>query len=330
MLLNVFLLLVGFVLLIKGADFFVEGSAAVAKKFHVPSVIIGLTIVAMGTSAPELAVSITAGMAGNNEIAISNVIGSNMFNLLMVIGVCSAILPMNVDKSILKKEFPFVLFTQALLLIFCVNAFMGSWFGNVDGQNVLSRVEGIVLVLMFLGFMVNVVMTTLKGQKNQEAAAEEEENDGKKPLHPLLSVVYIVGGAAAIVYGGDLVVDSASFIASAFGFSSTFIGLTVVAMGTSLPELVTSITAIRKGENDLALGNVLGSNLFNVLFVLAISTSLTPIAVLNDNIIDLIFLVVVSFVVYLFCLSKRKVSRVEGVSMVAVYLFYTVYLLIRA
>lgn len=327
MLWNVLLLLVGFVLLIKGADFFVEGSAAVAKKFHVPSVIIGLTIVAMGTSAPELAVSITAGLAGNNEIAISNVIGSNLFNLLMVIGVCAAILPMNVDKSILKKEFPFVLIIQALLLLFCTNKFMGPVFGNLDGQNVLSRVEGIVLIVLFVCFMINIVCTTLKSRKN---TAEDDGDDNKKDLHPALCILYIVGGAAAIVYGGDLVVDSATYIATAFGFSSTFIGLTVVAMGTSLPELVTSITAIKKNENDLALGNVLGSNLFNILFVLAVSTSLTPIAVLTENIIDLAFLVVISIIAYLFCCSKKKVSRVEGLGMVAAYLAYTVYLLIRA
>ena len=154
-----------------------------------------------------------------------------------------------------------------------------------------------------------------------------EENE--KNIGLIMSIIYIVGGAAAIVYGGDLVVDSASYIATAFGFSQTFIGLTVVAIGTSLPELVTSITAIRKGENDLALGNVLGSNLFNILFVLALSTSLTPTAVLNDNIIDLIFLVVASGIVYLFCLGKQKVSRLEGITMTGMYVFYTVYLLMR-
>lgn len=324
MLANVLLLVIGFVLLVKGADFFVEGSASVAKRFKVPSIIIGLTIVAMGTSAPELAVSVAAGLAGNNEIAISNVIGSNVFNLLVVVGICSAILPMNVDKSILKKEFPFVLVIQALLLLFCANAFMGNIFGNVDGKNVLSRVEGIIMLILFLAFMVNMVLTTLKSRKEADTEEENEKNIGL-----IMSIIYIVGGAAAIVYGGDLVVDSASYIATAFGFSQTFIGLTVVAIGTSLPELVTSITAIKKGENDLALGNVLGSNLFNILFVLALSTCLTPIAVLNNNIIDLIFLVVASGIVYLFCLGKQKVSRVEGITMTGMYVFYTVYLLMR-
>ncbi|MDD6571284.1 MAG: calcium/sodium antiporter [Thermoflexaceae bacterium] len=324
MLLNLLLLVVGFVLLVKGADFFVEGSAAVARTFRVPSIIIGLTIVAMGTSAPELAVSVTAGLAGKNEIAISNVIGSNVFNLLVVVGACAAILPMNVDRKILKKEFPFVLIIQAVLLFFCANSFMGKIFGNVNGQNVLSRLEGIILVILFLAFMINMVLETLKSRK--ETAAEEEE---EKKLGILISIVYIVGGAAAIVYGGDLVVDSASFIAETFGFSQTFIGLTVVAIGTSLPELVTSLTAIHKGENDLALGNVLGSNLFNILFVLALSTTLTPIKVLGNNIIDLIFLVVVSGLVYVFCLGKQKVSRMEGVTMVGIYIFYTVYLLMR-
>lgn len=324
MLINLLLLVVGFVLLIKGADFFVEGSASVAKTFKVPSIIIGLTIVAMGTSAPELAVSITAGLAGNNEIAISNVIGSNIFNLLVVIGVCAAILPMNVDKGILKKEFPFVLIIQAVLLFFCVNSFMGNAFGNMNGGNVLSRLEGIVLVILFILFMINMVLSTLKSRKESVQEDEEEKNIGL-----FLSLIYIVGGALAIIYGGDLVVDCASYIATEFGFSQTFIGLTVVAMGTSLPELVTSITAIRKGENDLALGNVLGSNLFNIMFVLALSATLTPIAVLGYNIIDLAFLVIVSGIVYVFCFNKQKVSRMEGISMVVIYAFYTVYLLMR-
>lgn len=326
MLENLLLLIVGFILLVKGADFFVEGSAAVAKIFKVPSIIIGLTIVAMGTSAPELAVSVTAGLAGNNEIAISNVIGSNVFNLLVVVGVCAAVLPMNVEKSILKKEFPYVLIVQALLLFFCVNAFMGEVFGNVNGANVLSRVEGIVMIIIFIAFLVNMILTTLKSRKE---AVEEQTEEEEKKLHPALCLVYIVGGIAAVVFGGDVVVDSASYIASAFGFSQTFIGLTVVAVGTSLPELVTSLAAIKKGENDLALGNVLGSNLFNILLVLALSASLTPIAVLSANIIDLVFLVVSSVVVYAFCLGKQKVSRLEGVIMVLMYVFYTVYLLMR-
>ncbi len=326
MLVNCLLLVVGFVLLVKGADFFVEGSSAVAKRFNVPSIIIGLTIVAMGTSAPELAVSITAGMAGNNEIAISNVIGSNVFNLLMVVGACAAILPMNVSKDILKKQFPFAMFIQALLLFFCVNKFMGNTFGVVDGNNVLSRVEGIILILLFVVFMADMIITTLKSRKD----VTEEEQEDENQLGILLSIVYIVGGAAAIVYGGDTVVNCASEIATAFGMSQTFIGLTIVAVGTSLPELVTSLTAIKKGENDLALGNVIGSNVFNVLFVLAISTTLTPIAVLDSNIIDLVILVIVSAIVYIFCVGKNKVSKVEGISMVAMYVFYTVYLLIRA
>lgn len=324
MLVNVLLLVVGFVLLVKGADFFVEGSASVARKFKVPSIIIGLTIVAMGTSAPELAVSVTAGLAGNNEIAISNVIGSNVFNLLVVVGICAAVLPMNVDKGILKKEFPMVLGIQALLLFFCMNAFMGNVFGNVDGQNVLSRVEGIILMILFLMFVINMVITTLKSRKD---AKEEETNE--KELGTIVSLVYIIGGIMAIVFGGDLVVDCASKIAIEFGFSQTFVGLTVVAVGTSLPELVTSLAAIRKGENDLALGNVLGSNLFNIMLVLALSTTLTPIAVLDNNIIDLIFLVVASGIVYVFCLGKQKVSRVEGFIMTGMYVFYTVYLLMR-
>lgn len=324
MFVQVLLLLIGFVLLIKGADFFVEGCSSVARQLKVPSLIIGLTIVAMGTSAPELAVSITAGIAGSNEIAISNVIGSNIFNLLMVVGVCGAVMPMNVDNNVLKREFPLVLGVQALLLFFCVNSFMGPVFGNVDGTNVLSRAEGVVLVVVFIGFIYYTVKSALQSRKDN---TDEEEF---KVLKPWVSAVFIIGGALGIVLGGDFVVDSATFIASEFGLSQTFIGLTVVAMGTSLPELVTSLTAIKKGENDLALGNVLGSNLFNILFVLAMSTTLTPIVVLQQNVIDLAFLVVISIVVFFMAKGKRQVSRKEGLFMIAAYFAYTAYLIMRA
>lgn len=313
------LLLVGFVLLVKGADYFVEGSASIAKKLKVPSIIIGLTIVALGTSAPELAVSITAGFAGNNELAISNVIGSNVFNLLMVVGICAAFVPMAVKPSILKVEFPFVILIEAMLLFFCANGFI------TGSANVLSRLESAVFVGMFVGFMAYMIISALKARK---AGANQEEEEIKARSIPL-SILFVIGGAAAIVVGGDLVVDNASLIAVQFGMSQTFIGLTIVAMGTSLPELVTSLVAMKKGENDLAIGNVVGSNIFNILFVLAVSSVLSPIAVINDNIIDAAFLLVISIMTYVFALDKKKISRVEGMVMVASYLAYTAYLIMR-
>ena len=257
--LNILLLLVGFVLLIKGADFFVDCSSSIAKLLKIPSVVIGLTIVAMGTSAPEAAVSVSAGIQGSNEIAISNVVGSNIFNMLVVVGACALIKPFTLDKTILKRDFPVNIAASVLLLVF---AFIGSALGVIDG---------IVMLVLMIAYITWLVIAAMK---NREESSEEI-----KTLSPVVSVIFIIGGIAAIIFGGNLVVENAKAIASAMGLSETFIGLTIVAVGTSLPELVTSIVASRIGENGLALGNVVGSNIFNLLFILGISSSITPIAV---------------------------------------------------
>ena len=248
------LLLVGFVLLIKGADYFVEASSSVAKSLRVPSIIIGLTIVAFGTSAPELAVSVTAAMEGNNDIAVGNVIGSNLFNLLVVLGACGLILPIKVKLR--WDYFATVIVTVVLAVL-------------IGFDLKLGRADGILLLLLFLIF---IGMTVRDALVNRIQSNEEFE-----VLSPLRCVVYITGGLAAIVFGGDLVVDNASKIAASFGLSQNLIGLTIVALGTSLPELVTSVVASRKGENGLAIGNVIGSNLFNILMVLALSAAISPI-----------------------------------------------------
>lgn len=304
------LLLVGFVLLIKGADYFVEGSSSVAKLLKVPSVIIGLTIVAMGTSAPEAAVSITAGLNGSNAIALGNVVGSNIFNLLMVLGLCAVVNPVPVEKSFIKRDFPMTIGASFLLLLF---AFTGMQVGHLEG--------GIMLVL-FAGFILLMVRSALQGR----AEASEEEI---KVLSPLMSLIYIVGGLIAVVFGGDMVVDSATAIAQSLGLSENFIALTIVAMGTSLPELVTSLVASRKGECGLAVGNVVGSNLFNILLVLGMSCALSPIAVGMENLIDIAFSILVHFIMLAFCASGDKIKRSEGVIAVAVYFAYMIFLFIR-
>ncbi len=306
-LLNILLLLVGFVLLIKGADFFVDGSSSVAKLLKVPSVVIGLTIVAMGTSAPEAAVSITAGIAGSNEIAISNVVGSNIFNMLVVVGVCAAMKPFVLDKTILKRDFPVNIGANAILL------------GMMLVGSVLSRFNGVVMLILMALYITWLVVSAIK---NREESAEEI-----KTLSPILSIVYIIGGLAAVVFGGDLVVDNATVIAKAMGWSETFIGLTIIAIGTSLPELVTSIVASKKGENGLALGNVVGSNIFNLMFILGLSSSISPIAVDSRAITNTIFLLVMTVLMYILCVSRKKLGRVEGFVMVSLYVAYTVYLL---
>ena len=311
---NISLLVAGFAALIKGADFFVDGSAALARTFKVPGVIIGLTIVAMGTSAPELAVSTSAAVEGSNEIAISNVTGSNIFNLLAVLGVCAIIRPLPIDRGIVKRDFPFsIAVTLAVLAAAGFNVFFGavpfdSPFTKEVG--VISRPLGIVLLAVFAAYLVLLIFMARK---------DRTEGIDKEPMAVWKSLILIVVGVACIILGGQLVVNNARDIAASFGMSETLIGLTVVALGTSLPELVTSIVASRKGENGLAVGNVVGSNLFNLLLILGVSGTIHPIAVNYASVIDLGILLAVSIAVYVFSLTK-KISRAEGAVMVLMYL----------
>ena len=300
------LLLVGFVLLIKGADYFVEASSSVAKSLRVPSIIIGLTIVAFGTSAPELAVSVTAAMEGNNDIAVGNVIGSNLFNLLVVLGACGLILPIKVKLR--WDYFATVIVTVVLAVL-------------IGFDLKLGRADGILLLLLFLIF---IGMTVRDVLVNRIQSNEEFE-----VLSPLRCVVYIIGGLAAIVFGGDLVVDNASKIAASFGLSQNLIGLTIVALGTSLPELVTSVVASRKGENGLAIGNVIGSNLFNILMVLALSAAISPITINPLSVQDTILLLVATVITLILCRRKNEISRMDGAVMVGMYVAYMVFIIVR-
>lgn len=304
------LLIVGFLLLIKGADFFVEGSAAVAKKLRVPTMIIGLTIVAMGTSAPECAVSIAASIKGSNAMAISNVVGSNIFNLMVVCGFCALFTPLIVHAKTLKREFPFSVLAAIIMLI---AGFIGMTLGRIDG---------VILLVLFAFFLAWMVKSALKARAN----AEDIEEENVKDLGNLQCLLYIIGGIIAIVIGGDLVVDSATEIARTFGLSENLIGLTIVAFGTSLPELVTSAVAAKKGEVDMALGNVIGSNIFNILLVAGIAATVSPMAFLMENVIDLVILIVMSIVVWSFASTKKKIGRAEGVFMLIIYVAYIVYI----
>ena len=308
------LLILGFILLIKGADLFVDGSSSIARLLRIPAAVIGLTIVAFGTSAPELSVSCSAALAGQNEIAISNVLGSNIFNLMVVTGACAAISAIPVNEGILKREFPFSIVAAALLLIFSLFGF---------GRLNIGRLEGLTLLVLFVLFVAIQVRDALKSR------SENAEDPMEEVLSPLKSIVFVVIGCIMIIYGGNFVVDSASEIAANFGLSETLIGLTVVAFGTSLPELVTSIVASRKGENDLAIGNVVGSNIFNILFVLGIAASISPVAFLLENIIDIIILVIMSLIVMAFAWTSQTIKRNEGIIMLVLYAVYLVYICIR-
>ena len=308
------LLVIGFVFLVKGADFFVEGSSSVAKRFNVPSLIIGLTIVAMGTSLPETAVSVTASLVDNNALAVSNAVGSNIFNLMVVIGFCAVMTPVAVDKQTLKRDFPFSVLCAVLLLAL---GFVGMELGHVDGA---------ILLVLFAVYIIVLVRIALK-HKNSGVAVEEEGEI--KLLSMPRSLIYIVLGGASIAVGGDMVVDSASRIAIDFGMSQTLVGLTIVSIGTSLPELVTSIVAARKNEVDMALGNAIGSNIFNILMVLGIASAISPIAFITENIIDIIILIVFSIVVWIMAWTKTKLNKGEGLIMLALYIAYAVYICVR-
>ena len=320
-------LVIGFVLLIKGADYFVDGSSSVAKLLRVPTIVIGLTVVAFGTSMPEASVSITAALAGKNDLAVSNVIGSNIFNLLVVLGASACVRPLQAKWSVLKKEFPFSILITVVLLIAIVGVNMGSVVDS-GAVFVLGRAGGLVLFALFVIFLVSTVRDAMKS-RNDAAVNEELANEEYEIFSKSKSAVYIAVGMCGIIFGGDLVVDSASKIAEQFGMSQTFIGLTVVALGTSLPELVTSMVAARKGENDLALGNVVGSNIFNILLILGTSAAIKPITVNVLAVYDTVILIVASLIVYVSAVSRKGISRKEGILFLAVYLGYFVYILLR-
>lgn len=308
-------LIVSFVALIKGADIFVDGASALAKKLGVSSIVIGLTVVAMGTSAPEAAVSIAAGIKGSNEIALGNVIGSNFFNLLVVLGVCMLITKLPAGKETLKRDYPWNLIATVAIIA-----------AIVFFDTKITRLEGVGLLVLFVTYMGYLLYKTLKDRKNAEDDEERENISLSK------SLIFLIVGIALVILGGDLVVDSSTAIAKSWGVSDALIGLTIIAMGTSLPELVTSIVAAKKDECDMAIGNVIGSNLFNLLFILGMSATITPIAIdLSSGILfDAIILLAVTALMYVFSITGTKMQRGEGVVALLCYGGYLTYIITRA
>ena len=302
--LNYILLLVGFVCLIKGADVFVESSSNIARKFNIPSIIIGMTIVAMGTSAPELSVSINSSLAGMNDMSIANVVGSNIFNILVGIGVSAFV--SNLKISNYKDVFTLLGVSTLLLL------------SVIDGN--LSFLNGIVLLLVFAYFIYNMI----KGAKNNKEEVEEQSN---KPLW--LTIILGILGLGAVVWGGDLVVNSASAIAMQLGMSENLVGLTIVAVGTSLPEFVTSVIATKKGELDMAVGNILGSNIFNILLILGCASVINPMVVSTVALMDVLFMVISVVLFVLVTYKNKTVSRKLGIPMVSTYILYIIITIIR-
>lgn len=303
------LLIVGFILLIKGSDFFVDGSSNIASILKIPTLIVGLTIVAFGTSAPEAAVSITSSLSGNNALAVSNVIGSNLFNMMLIIGLCALLRELKIGRDVLNKDLPFLVVITAILSAFIIIGWS------------ISRIEGIILLLLIIGYVAYLVYSA----KNTKEAQIVE----KPKMSLLRSIIYIVGGMAGIIIGADFVVDSASYIAMAFGMSETLVGLTIVAIGTSLPELVTSLTALKKDENQLIIGNVIGSNIFNILFVLGASSIISPITINPNMIVDIALMLGVTILFFIFGKTQDKYDKKEGFILVALFIAYMAFAIMR-
>ena len=303
------LLIIGFVLLIKGSDFFVDGSSNIASILKIPTLIVGLTIVAFGTSAPEAAVSITSSLSGSNALALSNVIGSNLFNMLLIIGLCALLNELRTGKEVLNVDLPFLVILTAIITAFIL-----------IGWNI-SRVEGIILLILIIAYIIYLVHNA---RKSKDSKVVE-----KPKMSPLRSIIYIILGIAGIIIGADFVVDSASYIAMAFGMSETLVGLTIVAIGTSLPELVTSLTALKKGENQLIIGNVIGSNIFNISFVLGASSAISPIAINPNMIVDIALMLGVTILFFIFGKTQDKYDKREGFVLVALFIAYMAFAILR-
>lgn len=307
---QVVLLVMGFVMLIKGADWFVEGASKIADRFGIPQLVIGLTIVAMGTSAPEAAVSIASALKGSAEITIGNVLGSNILNVLIILGLTAVVRAIAVQKSTIKYEIPFTVLVTVLLGV----------LGLADGT--ISRLEGIILWAFFIIYMLYLFKMAKDGQQEAEETQKEEKRD---PMWKLVFLVII--GVVLIVFGSDVSVDAATALAKIFGMSERLIGLTIVALGTSLPELVTSVTAAIKGKADIAVGNVVGSNIFNILLVVGTTALITPVAYSANFMVDTITAVAAMVLLLICVLPKKKLGRPAGIIMLAGYVVYFIYLI---
>lgn len=315
MLVNILLLIVGFIILIKGADVFVDGASSLAKNFKVPTIFIGLTIVAFGTSAPELAVSCQSLIKGSGDIVLGNVIGSNILNILLILGISSLFHALNVKNNTVKKELPITLLLTTLFIVLLNDCIFGL------GNNSFTRQDGIILLLFFSVFLYYLV-TIAKSDK--DSISEDEPIKYNIPK----SILFIIIGLACIILGSDFVVDSASGIASSLGVSEKMIALTIVALGTSLPELVTSVAATRKGEYDLAIGNVVGSNIFNICVVIGVPVAiLGGISEISFNIIDLAAMFISVLLLFLFSLKDKKINKKEGILFLLIFIIYYSYVI---
>ncbi|GGP13180.1 calcium/sodium antiporter [Oceanobacillus neutriphilus] len=311
------LLIIGFALLVKGADWFVDGSSNIAQLLRVPPILIGLTIVALGTSAPEATVSIIAAVQGTADVAVGNVVGSNIFNITMVVGLAAAIYPLQVQNEMIVKQIPF-----ALLAAVALFALGSDMLLQGSTENILSRSDGIIFFLFLAIFMYYIIEVGLKSRKETKAIKDSNVKWGKSTLITLL-------GLAAIILGGQFVVTNATEIALSWGMSEALVGLTIVAIGTSLPELVTSISAALKNESEIALGNVVGSGIFNILFVLGAASLISPLSINPVIFTDIWIMIALTILLLIFSRTSFRIGRREGIILALIYIVYTVYIIIR-
>lgn len=312
--LNLLFLIIGMALLIKGADWFVDGASSVAKALKIPSLIIGLTLVSIGTSLPELSVSVNAALGQNADISYGNVVGSNIFNVFVVIGASALFTPMVVAKDVKKYDVPILI---AIYLLFAL-------FSFVISPLKLSVVESIIFVVLFVGYLVFLVLRTKKSNQVVEEEIKEE-----KPRKMWVNIIFIIIGLAGIIAGGEFVVTTASSLAKMAGMSELLVGLTIVAVGTSLPELVTSMVAAKKGENDIAVGNAVGSSIFNILLILGVASSIAPIGFEFNTIVDVAIMLVSALMVFIFAFKTSKINRVHGIILILVYVLYLAFIILR-
>lgn len=324
-LLNIFFIIIGVALVIWGADRLTEGAASLARGLHVPEIVIGLTILAAGTSAPELFVSLASALKGTSDLAVGNVIGSNIFNAMLIVGCSAAVAPMAISHSTVSKDIPFALIASVLMFFLC--------FDDMDSPhlwgNEISRSDGMILLVVFGAFMIYTFKMVRKDEKIKGEDEEDDEVIEKKTLDKKevwKNVLWMVVGLACLIYGSNLFVDAASYVAYRFGVRQSVVGLTIVAGGTSLPELATSVVAARKGQSALAIGNAIGSNVFNILLILGITAVVCPMRIMGINIIDLSMMIISMGLLWIFAYTKYMVSRREGFLLIAGFLAYMAWL----
>ena len=324
-LLNIFFIIIGVALVIWGADRLTEGAASLARGLHVPEIVVGLTILAAGTSAPELFVSLASALKGTSDLAVGNVIGSNIFNAMLIVGCSAAVAPMAISHSTVSKDIPFALIASVLMFFLC--------FDDMDSPhlwgNEISRSDGMILLVVFGAFMIYTFKMVRKDEKIKGEDEEDDEVIEKKTLDKRevwKNVLWMVVGLACLIYGSNLFVDAASYVAYRFGVRQSVVGLTIVAGGTSLPELATSVVAARKGQSALAIGNAIGSNVFNILLILGITAVVCPMRIMGINIIDLSMMIISMGLLWIFAYTKYMVSRREGFLLIAGFFAYMAWL----